>query len=136
MTDVLLVIGAILAAVAALVHLGIFFLESVFWSRPAVWRLFGLRSAADAEVMRPMAYNQGFYNVFLSLGAGTGLVLLGSGVFVEGGIAITLFALLSMALAAFVLVVSNPRLWRAALVQGLAPLLGLAAVVLSVIASR
>ena len=127
------VIGSVFVFVAAVIHLFIFALESVLWSRPSTWKLFGVRDARDAEVLRPMAYNQGFYNVFLALGAGLGLVFLGTGFSVEGGVAIAMFALGSMVLAAVVLVTSNPKLLRAALIQGLAPLLGLVFLTLSLI---
>ncbi len=72
-----------------------------------------------------MAFNQGFYNVFLAIGAGTGLVMLGSANWVQGGLAIAIFACVSMVLAAVVLITSSPKLWRSALIQGVAPLLGI-----------
>lgn len=129
------IIGSGFAVLAALVHLWIFALESMLWSRPSTWRVFGVRDARDAEVLRPMAYNQGFYNAFLALGAGVGLVLLGTGFSREGGVAVALFALASMMLAAVVLVTSNPRMLRAALIQGAAPLLGLVFLLLSLVVS-
>ena len=61
-------IVAVLAAAAALIHVWFFALESVLFSRPTVFRRFGLRSAEDAAIVRPMAFNQGFYNLFLALG--------------------------------------------------------------------
>jgi putative membrane protein len=127
------VIGSVFVFVAAVIHLFIFALESVLWSRPSTWKLFGVRDERDAEVLRPMAYNQGFYNVFLAIGAGLGLVFLGTGFSREGGIAIAMFALGSMVLAAIVLVTSNPKLVRAALIQGAAPLLGLLFLTLSLV---
>jgi putative membrane protein len=127
------VIGSVFVFLAAVIHLFIFALESVLWSRPSTWKLFGVRDERDAEVLRPMAYNQGFYNVFLALGAGLGLVFLGTGFSREGGIAIAMFALGSMVLAAVVLVTSNPKLLRAALIQGAAPLLGLLFLTLSLV---
>jgi putative membrane protein len=127
------VIGSVFVFLAAVIHLFIFALESVLWSRPSTWKLFGVRDERDAEVLRPMAYNQGFYNVFLAIGAGLGLVFLGTGFSREGGIAIAMFALGSMVLAAVVLVTSNPRLVRAALIQGAAPLLGLLFLTLSLV---
>jgi putative membrane protein len=63
--------------------------------------------------------------VFLALGAGTGLVLLGSGSWAQAGVALALFSCLSMVLAAVVLVASSPKLLRAALIQGVAPLLAI-----------
>lgn len=131
MSDVFLVIASVFIFIAAVMHLLFFFLESVLWSRPRAWRLFGVTSQDDADVLRFMAYNQGFYNVFLALGAGTGLVLLGSGASYEGGIGVAAFALLSMLLAAIVLVTANRRLWRGALLQGAPPLIGIAFLVLA-----
>lgn len=133
MSSAFAVIGSIFVFVAAVIHLAIFALESVLWSRPSTWKLFGVRDQRDAEVLRPMAYNQGFYNVFLAIGAGLGLVLLGTGFTRDGGIAIAMFALGSMVLAAVVLVTSNPKLLRAALFQGTAPLLGLIFLTLSLV---
>jgi len=131
MSGVFLVIGAILVAIAALIHVFIFVLESVLWSRPATWRRFGIRSQEEADIVRPMAYNQGFYNVFLALGAGTGLVMIASANVRPEGIALSIFVLLSMLLASVVLITSNPKLARAAITQGAAPLVGLIFLVLS-----
>lgn len=128
------ILGSAFAILAALIHLWIFILESVLWSRPSTWRQFGVRDERDAEVLRPMAYNQGFYNGFLTLGVGVGLVLFGASFSREGGIAITMFALASMVLAAVVLITSNPKMARAALIQGAAPLLGLVFLVLALVA--
>ena len=133
MNGVFLVLGAVFAGLAALIHLAIFVLESVIWSRPSTWKRFGVRSQADADVLRPMAYNQGFYNVFLALGAGVGILMIGSESVRQGGIALTIFSLLSMLLASIVLVSSNPRLVRAAMFQGLAPALGIVFLVLSLL---
>jgi putative membrane protein len=125
MNDVFLVLGVIFASLAALIHLAIFVLESVIWSRPTTWKRFGVRSQEDADVLRPMAYNQGFYNIFLALGVVVGILMIGSEAVRQGGIALTIFSLLSMLLASIVLVSSNPRLMRAALFQGLTPLIGI-----------
>ncbi|MEO5534961.1 MAG: DUF1304 domain-containing protein [Pseudolysinimonas sp.] len=133
MNTVFAILGMAFVAVAAIIHLLIFALESVLWSRPSTWKRFGVANERDAEVLRPMAYNQGFYNVFLALGAGIGLVLLGTGISRDGGIAITIFALASMILASIVLISSNPKLARAAATQGVAPLLGLIFLVLSLV---
>jgi putative membrane protein len=127
------VVGTILAVVAALIHLVIFALESVLWTRPSTMRTFGIRDPKDAEVLRPMAFNQGFYNLFLAIGVAVGLAVAASGVSHEAGLGVTLFALASMLLAAIVLVASNPRLRRAALVQGLAPAGAIAAIGASIL---
>ena len=127
------IIGSIFVLIAALIHLLIFFLESVLWSRPAVWKRFGLKTQAEADIVKPMAFNQGFYNVFLALGAGTGLVMLGSTNWQQGGIALSIFAGLSMVLAALVLITSSPKLARSAAIQGVAPLIGVVFLVLALL---
>jgi len=110
---------------AALVHLMIFVMESVLWHTPRVQQIFGVRSTTDAAIIRPWAYNQGFYNAFLALGAGTGLVMMGSINLWPAGIALAMFATLSMVLAATVLITSQPKMARAAAIQGVPPLLGI-----------
>lgn len=131
MNTALVIAGSIFVFLAAAIHLFIFVLESVLWTKPAVWRLFGLKSQQDADIVKPMAFNQGFYNVFLAIGAGTGLVLLGTAGLTQAGIAIAVFSCASMVLAALVLVTSSPKLARAAAVQGVAPLLGIVLLLLS-----
>jgi putative membrane protein len=133
MNDVFLVLGAVFAGIAALIHVAIFVLESMLWSRPATWKRFGVRAQADADILRPMAYNQGFYNLFLALGAGTSIFMIASAGVRQAGIALAIFTLLSMLLASIVLIASNPRLARAAMFQGLAPLLGIVFLVLALL---
>jgi putative membrane protein len=118
----LVIAGSVVAAVAALIHVYIFFLESVQWSKESTRRVFGVKSAEDAELMRPLAFNQGFYNLFLALGTIIGLILILTGGLPQAGFGVALLALSSMALAAVVLLASNPKLARSALIQGVAPL--------------
>lgn len=118
--------GTVFAMIAALIHVYIFMLESVQWTKASTRRVFGVRSLEDAELMRPLAFNQGFYNLFLAIGTATGLVLILTGGLPLAGFGVVLFALGSMVLAALVLLASNPKLVRSALVQGLAPLIGAA----------
>ncbi|HEY4225368.1 MAG TPA: DUF1304 domain-containing protein [Pseudolysinimonas sp.] len=125
MSTVFLIIGAIFVGIAGLIHLFIFLLESVLWNRPSTWKRFGLKTQAEAETLRPMAFNQGFYNVFLALGAFAGLVMLLGSNLQQAGAALSIFVLLSMLLASIVLLFSNPKLARAAVTQGAAPLIGL-----------
>ncbi len=131
MNTTFLAIASVLIFTAAAIHVLIFFLESVLWSKPETWKRFGVASQAEAEVIRPMAYNQGFYNLFLAMGAGVGLVLIGTRTFLEAGVGIASFAILSMLLAAVVLITSSPKLARAAALQGMAPLLGVIFLVLA-----
>jgi putative membrane protein len=121
--NALVIAGTVFAAIAALVHIYIFVLESVQWTKESTRKVFGVRSADDAELMRPLAFNQGFYNLFLALGTITGLVLIAASGIAQAGFGIAIFALLSMVLAAVVLISSNPKLARSAMIQGLAPLI-------------
>ena len=125
MSPAFVIVGSVLAAIAALIHVYIFVLESLTWTKESTRRVFGVRSAEDAELMKPLAYNQGFYNLFLALGVVAGLVMITLNGVAQAGFAVTIFALLSMVLAAGVLITSNPKMARSALIQGAAPLLGL-----------
>ena len=125
-----LILGLVFAGIAALIHIVIFRLESIVWSQPATWKRFGLRSQADADVVKPMALNQGFYNLFLAIGTIVGIVLVATGA-VDVGRALVLFATLSMVAAASVLIISNARLARAAVTQGAAPLIAVVLLLVS-----
>ncbi|MFF1571534.1 DUF1304 domain-containing protein [Leifsonia sp. NPDC058292] len=118
------IIGSILLSAAALVHLGFFAMESVLWSTPAVWRLFGVAGQRDADAIRPMAYNQGFYNLFLAGGAVVGLVLYWT-TLRDVGFGLVFFSASCMVLAAVVLLTTGRSYLRAALLQGVLPLAGL-----------
>lgn len=124
MVSTLQVLALVFAIVAALIHVVIFALESVLWAKPAIWRTFGLKSQSDADLVEPMAFNQGFYNLFLALSGVVGLLLLGWGNPVAGKW-VLLVALSSMTLASIVLLITNRRMWRAVLIQGVAPVLGI-----------
>ena len=112
----------VFAFIAALLHVYIFTMESVTWTRPATWKRFGVASQSDAETTRPLAYNQGFYNLFLALGAliGAGEVLLGQPAV---GWTLIFSSCGSMLLAAAVLALTGRKYLRAAATQGTTPLL-------------
>jgi putative membrane protein len=138
MSNVFLVIGVIFGAIAALLHVVIFSFESINWTKPATWKRFGVASQADAETLKPMALNQGFYNLFLAIGAAIGLILLAvpSGPSVHAaGFALAFLALGSMLAASLVLVISNPSLLRAAVTQGAAPLVAVLALVIAAVSA-
>lgn len=120
--------ATVFAVLAALLHVYIFVMESVQWTQPRIWKRFGVADQAAAETTRPMAYNQGFYNLFLALGAVLGLVLFWAGeketTTDAAGRALVLFALGSMVAAALVLMTSGRRYLRPALIQGTLPLVG------------
>ncbi|HSU02737.1 MAG TPA: DUF1304 domain-containing protein [Nocardioides sp.] len=105
---------------AALLHVYIWVLESFRWNEPSTRRTFGV-SEADAPVLAPMAYNQGFYNLFLAIIALVGVALLRS----EHGVgsALALAGTAAMLGAAIVLVTHDRTMVRAALTQGTLPAL-------------
>lgn len=125
------IVAAALALVAAGLHVAFFVLESVLWSRPSTWRAFGVADARDAEAMRGMAWNQGFYNLFLALGAVAGVVLVAVPALRATGVGVLLLALGSMMFAGIALLASAPRLRRAALIQAGPPAAAIAALVLA-----
>lgn len=118
------VAAVVFAVIAAVLHVLIFVMESVLWAEPRVWRRFSVASQADADVLRPMAFNQGFYNLFLALGIFFGLIIGGS-----AGDAIVVFALLSIVGAAVVLALGGSKYFRAATMQGITPLIALLLIV-------
>ncbi|MFD4366381.1 DUF1304 domain-containing protein [Rhodococcus sp. NPDC058521] len=118
-------ISLVLATFTALLHVGIFVLESVLWTRPDVWQQFGVKSQADAEVARPLAFNQGFYNLFLALGLFGGLILGGS-----AGHGVVVFCCLAIVGAALVLATTGKAYLRPAFIQGILPALALLAAVI------
>jgi putative membrane protein len=117
-------VAAVFAGLAALVHVYIFVLESLRWTDPATRRVFGT-TEETAEITRPLAYNQGFYNLFLAVGTAIGIVLAPGNE--DVGVALIAFGTGSMLAAALVLVTSDPTKARAALIQGLLPALALLA---------
>ncbi|WP_062381279.1 DUF1304 domain-containing protein [Demequina pelophila] len=129
----MLAAALVLAALAALVHVAIFWLESVAWMRPETRAVFGIRTEHDARVTRPLAFNQGFYNLFLALIAVVGVVFTAAG-WRDAGLALVLAGCGAMAAASVVLVVSGGRRYlRAAAVQAVAPLLAVALTVAAVL---
>ncbi|APZ35924.1 epimerase [Microbacterium aurum] len=122
------IIATAVAALAALLHVYIFVMESIQWTRPRVWRRFGVADQAAADVTKPMAYNQGFYNLFLAIGVVIGLALFWAGdagtTAEVAGRALVLFSLGSMLAAALVLVTSGAKYLRPAAIQGTLPLIG------------
>jgi len=119
-----ILLATIVVTLAAALHVVIFFMESVAWTRPTVWRRFGVASQEAADTTRPMAYNQGFYNLFLAVGAIVGLVLYAVGQH-AAGLALIIFTAASMLAAAVVLVTTGRGYLRPAIIQGILPLIGL-----------
>jgi len=117
------ILATVFGSLAALLHVYIFVMESVQWSQPRIWRRFGVPSQAVADATKPMAYNQGFYNLFLGIGATLGLVLYWAGAIAPGK-TLVLFTMACMVLAAAVLTTTGRGYIRPALIQGTLPLIG------------
>ncbi|NRQ50473.1 DUF1304 domain-containing protein [Aeromicrobium stalagmiti] len=127
------VVSLVLAGVAALLHVLFFKLESLSWREPKTWKTFGLASQEDADTTAPMAYNQGFYNLFLAVGTIVGILVVAlSDTKDTIGWTLIVFACGSMLAAALVLISTGVSYARAAAIQGVPALL---AVVTSLVAA-
>ncbi|MBS1906742.1 MAG: DUF1304 domain-containing protein [Actinobacteria bacterium] len=121
----LFILGSVFAGLAALIHVYIFVLESVRWTHPSTRRVFGT-TAETAEVTKPLAFNQGFYNLFLAILVIIGLIVAPAASFAIGW-TLMMAGVASMLAAALVLILSDRSKARAATVQGLFPLLAVLA---------
>ncbi|SED64545.1 DUF1304 domain-containing protein [Ruania alba] len=121
----MLTVALVLAALAALLHVYIFALEALAWNTPRGRATFGT-TREQARATQELAYNQGFYNLFLALVTTVGVVLMAASTGPAGaGPALIYAGAGSMLLAAVVLVTKNRAMARAAVVQGTAPALAL-----------
>lgn len=116
----MLAAALVIAGLAALLHVYIWVMESLTWTSPRTRATFGT-SEEEARATKELAFNQGFYNLFLALvtlggiaahladetTVGATLVLTGTG---------------SMVAAGLVLLMSSPGKARAALTQLTLPL--------------
>ena len=120
--------GLIFAGLAALLHVYIFVMESFTWTSPRTRAVFGT-TAEEAETTRLLAFNQGFYNLFLAVVTVAGVIA-----FVTGadsvGVALVFAGVGSMLAAAVVLLAASPDKARAAVSQGLLPLVAIALLVI------
>lgn len=110
----------ILAGISAFFHILFFVFESVFWLKPAVRKIFG-QTEADARTTYRLAFNQGFYNLFLAIAAIAGIMLWNT-VHIQSAVAILTVSLGSMVGAALVLLFSAGfAMIRGVIIQGLPP---------------
>lgn len=114
------VAGYIFAGLAAAVHVYIFVLESILWTAPKTRATFGVKSEEEAITTQSLAFNQGFYNLFLAIVSAVGIVIAATGS-ASVGIALVLAGTGSMVAAGLVLILSSPDKARAAVVQMLFP---------------
>lgn len=121
----MLIAGLVLAGAAALLHVFIFYLESIAWTSARARAVFGT-TEEGAHATRELAFNQGFYNLFLAVAVFLGIVFSLSGQTAVGATLVFVGAG-SMVAASLVLLLSSPGKARAALVQGVLPALGVIA---------
>jgi putative membrane protein len=117
-------IAQLSALLAAAIHVWFFILESIVFTRPTVAARFGIKTPEQLAAVRPMAFNQGFYNLFLAIGIAAGVAQIAAGA-TTAGRSVVLFACLCMVWAGIVLLVTSPRLRQAALIQLVPPLVAI-----------
>jgi putative membrane protein len=123
--------GLVFAALAAALHVYIFVLESFAWTTARTRKVFGT-TAEEAQTTKMLAFNQGFYNLFLAVvtAVGVAMILIGHR---SVGAALVLAGVCSMLAAAIVLLASSPDKARAAVSQGAFPLIAAVLMALSLI---
>jgi putative membrane protein len=122
--------GLVFAGLAALLHIYIFVMESLTWTSPRTRAAFGT-TPEEAETTKLLAFNQGFYNLFLAIVSGVGIVAIGMGHKAVGA-ALILAGVGSMAAAAAVLLLSAPDKARAAVTQGAFPVIAIVLLLLGI----
>lgn len=106
-------------------------MESLTWTTPRTRATFGT-TAEEAETTKLLAFNQGFYNLFLAIVTAIGIAWVALG-HRSVGIALVLAGVGSMAAASVVLLASAPDKARAAVVQGSLPVIAIALLVLHMV---
>lgn len=127
------VAGLVLAGLAALLHVYIFYMESIAWTTPRVRAVFRT-SEDEARATKQLAFNQGFYNLFLAVAVLLGIVLLPLGYSVAG-LTLVFAGAGSMLAAAVVLLLSSPDKSRAAVTQGALPALAIVVLLIGLLTS-
>jgi putative membrane protein len=115
--------GLIVAGLAALLHVYIWVMESLTWTSARTRATFGI-TEEEAVATKELAFNQGFYNLFLAIVTAVGLVL-GAFEYYDSALALIFAGTGSMLAAAVVLLVSSPDKARAAITQGILPLIAI-----------
>lgn len=121
----------VFAALAAVLHVYIFTMESSTWTSKRTRATFGT-TAEEAETTKLLAFNQGFYNLFLAIVAGIGIAAMSTG-HRDVGAALVFAGVGSMAAAAVVLLVSARDKARAAVTQGMFPVIAIALLVIGLL---
>ena len=123
--------AVVFAGLAALQHVYIFVMESLTWTTPRTRKVFGT-SAQEAETTKLLAFNQGFYNLFLAIVTAVGIAAITMG-HKHIGAALVFAGVGSMLAAAVVLLASSPDKARAAVTQGTFPLIAVALLAIALV---
>ena len=115
--------GLVFAVLAALLHVYIFVMESLTWTSARTRAAFGT-TEQEAETTKLLAFNQGFYNLFLAIVTAIGVTAVLTGCKAVGA-ALVFAGVGSMLAASVVLVASAPDKARAAITQGTFPLIAI-----------
>ncbi len=121
----------IFAALAAVLHVYIFTMESLTWTSKRTRATFGT-TVEEAETTKLLAFNQGFYNLFLAIVSGIGIAAMFTG-HRDAGAALVFAGVGSMAAAAVVLLLSARDKARAAVTQGLFPVIAIVLLLLGLL---
>lgn len=105
-----------LVVIMAVIHVYVFYLEAIAWGKPSVNRVFGLTDA-QAQTLRPMAFNQGFYNLFIAIALLLGYFWASRPDSVAQAMILRDYGAASILGAGVVLWLSNPKLIRASVLQ-------------------
>jgi putative membrane protein len=115
--------GLVFAGLAALLHVYIFVMESLTWTSARTRAAFGT-TEEEAETTKLLAFNQGFYNLFLAIVTVVGIVIGRFGSY-DAAYALIFAGTGSMLAAAVVLFASARDKARAAVMQGTFPLIAI-----------
>lgn len=96
-------VGVIFALGAAILHVVVFYLESFAWTSDGALKAFNM-TKEEAENTQEMAFNQGFYNLFLAIEVFVGVFLMATRN--PAGKVLVTFAVCSMEFAAILLLVT------------------------------
>lgn len=120
-------IAVVFGVLSGVFHILFWLMEAVWWRRPEWWRRFGVKTQEQADSLTFNMLNQGYYNLFLGVGAVVGSVLLA--VEVPGRTTLLGYCSLFMVGAGLVLAVSRRSMIRAAFLQAGPPLVTLIAMI-------
>lgn len=116
----MIIAGLVFAALAAVLHAYIFVMESITWTSPRTRATFGT-TPEEAAATKELAFNQGFYNLLLAIVTVVGIIANALG-HNAVGLALVFAGAGSMLGAATVLLITAPDKARAAITQGIFPL--------------